>query len=59
MRGLGDLIFIITKYTGIRWLWTKINPDCGCDERQERFNKAVPFRKPSSIQTPTDDTKKR
>lgn len=57
MKGLGDLIYFITKYTGIRWIWKKINPDCGCDERQEKFNKAVPFRKPESIKTPVNDNK--
>tara|TARA_A100001201_G_scaffold143339_2_gene144567 strand:+ start:31 stop:204 length:174 start_codon:yes stop_codon:yes gene_type:complete len=57
MKGLGDLIYFITKYTGIRWIWKKINPDCGCEERQEKFNKAVPFRKPESIKTPANGNK--
>lgn len=35
---LGDLVYYITKYTGIRWIWKKINPDCGCDERREKWN---------------------
>jgi len=35
---LGDLVYYFTKYTGIRYLWKKINPDCGCDERREKWN---------------------
>jgi hypothetical protein len=35
---LGDLIYYITYYTGIRWLWKKINPNCGCDKRREKMN---------------------
>jgi hypothetical protein len=39
---LGDLIFYITKYTGIKWLvdWysKKTGTDCGCDERRKKFN---------------------
>lgn len=38
--GLGDLVEIITKYTGIKWLVKKIwGEDCGCDERKEQWNK--------------------
>ena len=42
VKGLGDIIFLITKYTGIRWLvvW---GDDCGCDERQEILNDLVSF----------------
>lgn len=36
---LGDLFAAFTKYTGIAWIWKKINPDCGCDKRQEEWNK--------------------
>tara|TARA_R100000149_G_C5818990_1_gene99087 strand:+ start:557 stop:706 length:150 start_codon:yes stop_codon:yes gene_type:complete len=35
---LGDLVYYFTKYTGIRWIWKRINPDCGCDERREKWN---------------------
>lgn len=36
---LGDLVFYITKYTGIRWIVKKIwGEDCGCDERRESWN---------------------
>ena len=45
IKGLGDVIFIITKYTGIRWLVKKVwGEDCGCDERQEIPNDLVPFK---------------
>ena len=37
--GLGDLVYYITKYTGIRYVWKKIFPDCGCDDRRRRWNK--------------------
>ena len=35
---LGDLIELITRYTGIKWLWKKIHPNCNCDKRQEDLN---------------------
>lgn len=39
---LGDLVFYITKYTGIRWLVKavskKLGRDCGCDQRREEWN---------------------
>ncbi len=39
---LGDLVYYITYYTGIRWIVKKIskalNKDCGCDERQRKLN---------------------
>jgi hypothetical protein len=47
MRGLGDLIYYITKYTGIKWLvgvyskWT--GKDCGCEGRREKMNVKLPF----------------
>ena len=32
---LGDLIELITTYTGIKWIVKKIwGDDCGCDERK-------------------------
>jgi|TARA_R110002153_G_scaffold98322_1_gene233336 hypothetical protein len=36
---LGDLVYFITKWTGIRWIWKKIDPDCGCDARRDKWNK--------------------
>ena len=35
---LGDLVYYITYYTGIRWVWKKINPNCDCDKRREEWN---------------------
>tara|TARA_R100000541_G_scaffold10644_2_gene18615 strand:+ start:1069 stop:1203 length:135 start_codon:yes stop_codon:yes gene_type:complete len=37
---LGDLIELITKYTGIKWLVKKIfkGKDCGCEKRKEDLN---------------------
>jgi len=36
---LGDLIELITTYTGIKWIVKKIwGYNCGCDERQEQLN---------------------
>jgi len=36
---LGNLIALITKYTGIKYIVKKIFGDnCGCDERQEQLN---------------------
>jgi len=35
---LGDLVYYITYYTGIRFVWKKINPKCDCDKRREEWN---------------------
>ena len=32
------LVYYITYYTGIRYIWKKINPDCGCDKRRDEWN---------------------
>tara|TARA_R100000329_G_scaffold101521_1_gene83700 strand:- start:394 stop:531 length:138 start_codon:yes stop_codon:yes gene_type:complete len=37
---LGNLVEIITTYTGIKWLVKKIwGEDCGCDQRKKSLNK--------------------
>jgi len=36
---LGNLIELITRYTGIKWLVKKIWGDaCRCDERRDKLN---------------------
>jgi len=35
---LGNFIERFTRYTGIKWAWKKISPDCKCDERQKSLN---------------------
>lgn len=35
---LGDLVYYITKYTGIRYVYKKIYPQCGCDDRRDEWN---------------------
>lgn len=35
---LGDIVYYITKYTGIRYIYKKLYPDCGCDERRKKWN---------------------
>ena len=35
---LGDLVYYFTKYTGIRYIYKKINPDCECDKRRKKLN---------------------
>lgn len=39
---LGNLIELITTYTGIKWLvkkWSKITgKDCGCNDRKNKLN---------------------
>lgn len=39
---LGDTIFYITKYTGIKfivdWYYKKIGKKCKCNERRKKFN---------------------
>jgi len=47
IKGLGDIVELITRYTGIKWVVKKIwDKGCGCDERQEVLNKIVPLKKP-------------
>lgn len=48
ISGLGDLIYFITKYTGVKFLYELIRKklglgDCGCNERQEKLNVIIPF----------------
>ena len=35
---LGDLVYYFTKYTGIRYIYKKINPNCECDKRRKKWN---------------------
>ena len=36
---LGNLIELITTYTGIKWIVKKIwGEDCGCDDRKNKLN---------------------
>jgi len=39
---IGDLVYYITKYTGIRFVVKTISKllkkDCGCDKRREEWN---------------------
>ena len=56
MEGLGDVIDYITTKSGIKVAVRRAaevahaaglteTPDCGCQERKEALNKAVPFNK--------------
>mgnify|MGYP007114332611 FL=1 len=48
IRGLGDLVQLVTDATGISWLTKRIakarGKDCGCNKRRDILNKLVPFR---------------
>ena len=35
---LGNIVYYFTKFTGIRWIWKKIHPNCNCDKRREEWN---------------------
>ena len=39
---LGDIVFYITKYTGIKWLVDKyhnyMGTECNCDKRRKDWN---------------------
>ena len=36
---LGNLVEIITKFTGIKWIVKRIfGEDCGCKERKDKLN---------------------
>ena len=51
---LGDLIELITTYTGIKWVVKKISKltgkDCGCDDRKAKLNKIFPYNKPECLE---------
>ncbi len=40
---LGDIVYYITKYTGIKWMVNKYHKikgtECKCDERRKKWNK--------------------
>jgi hypothetical protein len=46
IRGLGDVIEVITKVTGIKAIVEKVSDvlgvDCGCDDRREKLNNLLP-----------------
>ena len=43
VEGLGDVVEVITKTTGIKKVVeavsSKLDVDCGCEERKEKLNK--------------------
>lgn len=49
-KGLGDTVEKITKATGIKKVVDKtfdaLGKDCGCDKRQELWNKKFSYKKP-------------
>jgi hypothetical protein len=48
-KGLGDTIEKITKATGIKTVVDKVsdglNIPCGCQQRKEKLNKLIPYKK--------------
>ena len=45
-KGLGDTIEKITTATGIKAaVKAVVGEDCGCDERKEKLNKMIPYRR--------------
>ena len=49
--GLGDTVEKITKATGVKKLtkWI-VGEDCGCEARQEKLNKLIPYKKPNCLE---------
>jgi hypothetical protein len=45
-RGFGDTFEKFTRYTGIKRLvkWWYGEEDCGCDQRQDLWNKWFPYK---------------
>ena len=39
--GLGDVVEKVTRATGVKKVVEAITDDCGCDERKDKFNKFV------------------
>lgn len=46
IEGLGDVIEVFTRKTGIQAIVKAINPDCGCDHRQREKNQQFPLGNP-------------
>ena len=49
MRGLGDVIARIARFLGLDRIAKKVaslfgNEDCGCERRQLKLNKLIPFK---------------
>ena len=45
-KGLGDTIEEILKKTGVKYVVNKVlGEDCGCDERKEKLNERIPYKK--------------
>lgn len=45
-KGLGDTVAAITQATGVKALVKSLfGENCGCDARQEKLNKWVPYGK--------------
>ena len=44
MRGAGDVVTQVTRFTGIEKLVKTVVPDCGCPERAAELNEALPFK---------------
>lgn len=42
-KGLGDTVARFTNATGIKKLVKSMTSDCGCDARQDKLNKLVPY----------------
>lgn len=38
IRGAGDVVAVITKYTGIKAVVELLDVDCKCEMRQEKMN---------------------
>lgn len=43
-KGLGDTIAKVTKATGIKKVVDLLFDDCGCNKKQEFFNKLFPYK---------------
>jgi hypothetical protein len=48
IEGLGDVVELVTKTTGIKKvvkiISEAIDKDCGCDQRRDDLNKKLPLR---------------
>ena len=49
LDGLGDVVEVVTKATGIKAATDAVaratGKDCGCAKRRDRLNKLIPFRR--------------
>ena len=56
-KGFGDTFENFTRFIGIKRLvkWIYGEKDCGCDKRQDMWNKLLPYKSKGGCKKPCDE----